>query len=184
MELLSHHHNNLLASYFGTKKSCELLPQKYYWPTLCHNVKAYVKDCDVCLALKAVHHKPYSDLQSLSVSTHQWKDLLMNFVTGLPISINWKRDSYNSILVIVDWLTKMVYYKPVKITINASGLAKVIINVVMHQHGFSDSIVTNWGSLFTSNFGHRSVTSLISNVGFLLPSIRKLMAKPKGKTLS
>ena len=37
----------------------------------------------------------------------------------------------------------MVYYKPVKITINALGLAKVIINVVMKHHGLSDSIVTN-----------------------------------------
>ena len=51
----------------------------------------------------------------------------MDFVTGLPISINWKGDSYDSILVIVDRLTKMVYYKPVKITIDAPDLAKVII---------------------------------------------------------
>ncbi len=32
----------------------------------------------------------------------------MDFVTGLPISANWKDDSYDSILVIVDRLTKMV----------------------------------------------------------------------------
>ena len=55
----------------------------------------------------------------------------MNFVTGLPISINWKEDSYEFILVIVDWLIKMVHYKLVKITIDASELAKIIINVVI-----------------------------------------------------
>ena len=43
----------------------------------------------------------------------------MDFVTGLPILINWKRNSYNSILVIVDWLIKMAYYKLVKITLDA-----------------------------------------------------------------
>ena len=55
----------------------------------------------------------------------------MDFVTGLPVLTDWKGDSYDSILVIVDRLTKMVYYKPVKITIDAPGLAEVIIVVVV-----------------------------------------------------
>ena len=86
MELISWHHDDPLAGHFGIKKTCELLTRKYYWPTLRHNVKAYVKGCDVCLASKAVRHKPYGDLQSLPVPTHRWKDLSMDFVTGLPIS--------------------------------------------------------------------------------------------------
>ena len=36
----------------------------------------------------------------------------MNFVTGLPIWTNWKGDNYDSILVIVDRLTKIVYNEP------------------------------------------------------------------------
>ena len=76
----------------------------------------------------------------------------MDFVIGLPISTNWKRDSYDFILVIIDWLTKIVHYKPVKITINAPGLAEVIIDVVVRHHGLPDSIVTDRGSLFTSKF--------------------------------
>ena len=46
----------------------------------------------------------------------------------------------------------MVHYKPVKITINAPGLAEVIINMVVRHHGLPDSIVTDRGSLFTSKF--------------------------------
>ena len=76
----------------------------------------------------------------------------MDFVTSLPISTNWKGDSYDSILVIVDRLTKMVHYEPVKITIDAPGLAEVIIDVVVRHHGLPDSIVTDRGSLFTSKF--------------------------------
>ena len=101
-ELVSRHHDNLLVGHFGIEKTCKLLAQKYYCPTLRHNIEAYVKGCDVCLASKAVCHKPYGNLQLLSVPTHQWKDLLMDFVTGLPVSIDWKGDSYDSILVIVD----------------------------------------------------------------------------------
>ena len=73
-------------------------------------------------------------------------------MTGLPISTSWKRDSYDSILVIVDWLTKMVHYKPVKITIDASGLAEVIIDVVVYHYSFPDWIVTNRDSLFSFKF--------------------------------
>ena len=73
-------------------------------------------------------------------------------MTGLPVSIDWKGDNYDSILVIVNRLTKMVHYKPVKITLDASGLAKVIIDMVIRQHGLPDLIVTDQGFLFTSKF--------------------------------
>ena len=76
----------------------------------------------------------------------------MNFVTGLPVSIDRKRDSYDSILVIVDRLTKMVHYEPVKITLNAPGLAEVIIDMVVRHHGLPDSIVTDQSFLFNSKF--------------------------------
>ena len=46
----------------------------------------------------------------------------------------------------------MVHYKPVKITIDAPGLAEIIIDMVVCHHGFPDSIVTDRGSLFTSTF--------------------------------
>ena len=76
----------------------------------------------------------------------------MDFVTGLLVLLDWKRDSYDSILVIVDWLRNMVYYKLVKITLNITGLAEVIINMVIHHHRLLDSIVTNKSSFFTSKF--------------------------------
>ena len=76
----------------------------------------------------------------------------MDFMTGLPILTNWKGDSYDSILVIIDWLTKMIHYKPVKIISNASSLAKVIIDVVVRHYSLPNSIVTDRGFLFTLKF--------------------------------
>ena len=55
----------------------------------------------------------------------------MDFITELPISTDWNGESYNSILVIIDRLTKMVHYEPVKITIDALGLAGVSLNMVV-----------------------------------------------------
>ena len=46
----------------------------------------------------------------------------------------------------------MVYYKLVKITLNAPRFVKVIIDVVMNYHSVINSIVTNKGFFFSSKF--------------------------------
>ena len=46
----------------------------------------------------------------------------------------------------------MVHYKPLKIIIDALGLAMIIIHIVIYHHGLPDSIVTDRGSLFTLKF--------------------------------
>ena len=151
-ELISRHHDDPLAGHFGIEKTRELIARKYYWPSLRQDVEAYVKGYDICLSSKAVRHKPYGNLQLLPVPTHCWKDLSMDFVTELPISTDWKDDSYNSILVIVDRLTKMVYYEPVQVMIDTPGLAEVILDVVVRHHGLPDLIVSDRSSVFTSKF--------------------------------
>ena len=71
---------------------------------------------------------------------------------GLPILTNQKGKNYDFILVIIDWLTKIVHYKPVKVTIDVPELAEVILDVVVWHHGLPDLIVTDKGSLFTLKF--------------------------------
>ena len=61
-ELISRYHNDSLIGHFGIDKTGELVGQKYYWPSLRRDVESYDQGCDVCLALKAVRHKPYVDL--------------------------------------------------------------------------------------------------------------------------
>ena len=150
--MISCHHDDPLAEHFDIDKTRELVGWKYYWPSLRRDVKSYVRRCDVCLTSKAVKHKPYGDLQSLPIPTYRWKNLSINFVTRLPLFLDWKSDIYNLILVIVDRLTKMVHYKPVKVTIDAPGLAEVIKDVEVWHHGLPDSIVTDRSSFFTSKF--------------------------------
>ena len=111
-----------------------------------------MKGCNVCLALKAVRHKSYGNLQSLPIPIYYWKDLSMDFITGLLILTDWKEDSYDLILIIVNRLIKIVHYKLVKVTINAPGLAEVIINVVLKHYGLQNSIITDQESLFISKF--------------------------------
>ena len=151
-ELISQHHHDPLAGHFSIDKTRELVGRKYYWPGLRRDVESYVWGCDVCLASKAIRHKSYKDLHFLLIPTHRWKDLSIDFVIGLQLFADWKKDNYDSIFVIVNLLTKMVHYKLVKVTIHAPGLAEVILDVIVWHHGLPDSIMTDRGSLFTTKF--------------------------------
>ena len=73
-------------------------------------------------------------------------------MTNLLLSANSKSDNYNSILVIVNRLTKIVYYKLVKLTINTLKLAKVIINMIVQYYNFANSIIGDRGAIFTFEF--------------------------------
>lgn len=55
----------------------------------------------------------------------------MDFVTDFLISMDWKQDSYNFILIIVERLTKMVYNKLVQVTLDTANLAEMIMNVII-----------------------------------------------------
>lgn len=67
----------------------------------------------------------------------------MDFVIKLTVSINLKDKTYNSILVIVNRLTTMIHYKPVKITINTPSFVEVIIKKIIQYHGLLDLIVSD-----------------------------------------
>lgn len=45
-----------------------------------------------------------------------------------------KINSYDTNLVLIDCLTKIVYYELVKPLINTAGLAEIIINVIVKYH--------------------------------------------------
>ena len=111
-------------------------------------LKTIWKDTKYAWPLK----KLYGNLQSLPVFTYYSKNLLIDFITGLQILTDWKRDNYNSILVIINRFTKMVYYKSVKITIDAPGFIEIIVDIVVKHYSLLDSIVTNRGLLFNLKF--------------------------------
>ena len=68
---------------------------------------------------------------------------------GSAISTIWKGDSYNSILIIINRLTKIVHYKLIKINIYVSRLLEIIIDIIVKHHGFLDLIMINKSFLFT-----------------------------------
>lgn len=120
-----------MAIYFKIKKIKKLVAKKYFWPTLCQDVKVYIKDYTICLASNSIYYKQYGEFQLLSILFHYRKKLFIDFLIGFSLSINRKSNSSDLILVIVNCLTKIGYSKPFKIIINTPGLAKVVINIMV-----------------------------------------------------
>lgn len=54
-----------MTKHFGMNKIIKFISRKYYLLNLEKNVKAYMKDYNIYLALSIINHKYYDNLQSL-----------------------------------------------------------------------------------------------------------------------
>jgi len=70
--------------------------------------------------------------------------ILADFITKLPLM-----QGYDSILVAVDWLTKMVHFIPTMEKTSAEGLARLFRDNMWKLHGLPESIIS---SLTSCNF--------------------------------
>ena len=116
------------------------------------DVEKYVQGWDICMSSKVQRYKLYGSIQASPVSSQKWKDIRIYFVTGIPKSKDWRVVEYDSIFFIIDWLTKMIYYEPLLITLTIEQLAKALIEEVIKYHCLPDFIVIDQRSLFTSKF--------------------------------
>ena len=72
----------------------------------------------------------------------------MYFVTGLPLSFS----KFDSIWVIVERITKVVHFLPVKTTYTAEEYVRLYIKEIVRLHGVPISIIFDRGSQFSANF--------------------------------
>ena len=72
----------------------------------------------------------------------------MDFITHLPRT----RAGYDSLLVIVDYVTKMMILRPTHSTATAVDTARLFMDPVVRLHGVPRVIVSDRDTRFTSNF--------------------------------
>lgn len=72
----------------------------------------------------------------------------MDFITGFPMTSR----HHDSVMVVVDKLTKASHYIPVKSTYKASDIAQVFMKKFFRLHGLPKVINSNQDVKFTSNF--------------------------------
>ncbi len=79
-------HSSGLACHPGATRTCMLIKQRFWWPSVARDARLFVSACPVCAAGKASNRPPAGLLQPLSVPSRPWSHIAMDFVTGLPPS--------------------------------------------------------------------------------------------------
>ena len=155
LEIMQMHHDDPIAGHYGVAKTQELVLRNYYFPGLHAFTKRYVATCDLCSRGKTPRHLKHGELAPLPVPSGPWKGLSCDFITDLPPS-----KGYDSIFVVVDRFTKMCHFAPCSKTTTAPEFAQLYLDHVVRLHGISDSIVSDRGSIFTSQFWNALSKSL------------------------
>jgi len=123
----------------------ELVTQNFWWPGVTKEVKQYVEGCNACQHNKNHTEQPAGKLMPNSIPGKPWTHILADFITKLPLA-----QGYNSILVVVDWLTKMVHFIPTTEKTLAEGLARLFRDNVWKLHGLLESIISDRGPQFAA----------------------------------
>jgi hypothetical protein len=105
---------------------------------------------------------PLEMLQPLQVPEWKWEEIAMNFVVGLPRT----RSGYGSLWVIMDRLTKVAHFVPVKMTYTGPQLAELYRSRIVSSHGVSKRIVSIKGTQFISKFWERLHGTMDTHLNF------------------
>src|SRR3984957_8343514 len=140
-------HASITAGHPGQAKTLGLIKQTYRWPSMKTMVNKYVDSCDTCQRIKPINRLPRGELQPLEAPSEPWEHVSCDFIVKLPLL-----NGYDSILIVVDYFTKMAHFIPTREDIDAKGVAELFLNYVWKLHGTPKSVVSDRGSVFTSKF--------------------------------
>jgi hypothetical protein len=87
-------------------------------------------------------------LQPLPILEWKQEVITVDFITKIPRIVK----QHDSIMVVVEKLTKETHFIPVKTTHKASNIAEIYMKEFTRIHGVPKEIVSNRDSKFTSKF--------------------------------
>jgi transposase InsO family protein len=98
----------------------------------------------------------------LQVLKWKWEEIAMDFIVGLPRT----QLSYDFIWVIMDRLTKVAHFIPIKTTYSRPQLAELYMSRIICLHGVPKKIVSDRGTQFTLKFLERLHETLDTQLRF------------------
>jgi hypothetical protein len=87
-------------------------------------------------------------LQPFPIPEWKWEVVTIDFITKLPRIVK----QHDSIMVVVDKLTKAAHFIPIKLTHKATNIEDIYMREIAKLHGVPRTIVLNRDPKFTSNF--------------------------------
>eukprot|EP00253_Pinus_taeda_P003382 PITA_03382 len=141
-------HAKLYSGHPENRKTLTLVNKFYYWLNLKKEVAEFVARCLDCQHVKSECKHPCGLLQPIPNLEWKWEAISKDFVTRLLR----KSRQHDSIMVVVDRLTKVAHFTPVKSSYSTSDVAQVFIKFVVRFHGVPKKIVSDMEAKFTSRF--------------------------------
>ena len=108
--------------------------------------------CQILLALVA----------TIRIFEWKWDRITMDFVVGLPLTGR----KYDSIWVVVDRLTKLTHFLPVRTDYSLDNLAKLYIKEIVQLHGIPVSIISDRDLWFNLRFWGKLQEALGTQLNF------------------
>ena len=147
LALLKECHDGPVAGHRGVKPTLAELVKNYYWPNLRDDVEQYLKSCVTCQQNRTQFRKEAGLLRPLPIPTKCWESVSMDFMTHLPES-----KGFDSIMVVVDRVSKMAHFVPTRDTATAQEVGRLYFDKVVKHHGMQKSIISDRDPKFTSRF--------------------------------
>jgi hypothetical protein len=146
-------------SYHNTIK---FVKSQHYWPGMKIEVVDFIAKCLEFQKVKAKQRHPVGLRQPLPIPMWKWEVVTMDFITKLPKTTK----QHDSIMVVVDKLTKGAHFIPVKLTHKETNIVDIYMREIARLHGIPKKIVSNKDSKFTSKFWKGLFNGFATNLKF------------------
>jgi len=125
----------------------ELVSQNHWWPQMSRYVGRYISTCDMCLWTKSFRRPLTRELHPLPIPFTPWDTISVGFIVKLPQSAG-----HDSIMVVVNSITKHAHFISTVTTISAARAAHLFLNHVWKHHSLPWQVVSNRGPQFLVEF--------------------------------
>ena len=147
-KLLYDYHDAPISGHLGYHRTYELIRRHFYWPRMYQEINNYCKRCTKCQQNKASTQQQMGYLHPVQVPQTKWSQISMDLISGLPKT----QKGYDSIYVIVDYLSKRAHFIPTTTTITGKGLANLFIDNIFKLHGLPKVIISDRDPRFIGEF--------------------------------
>ena len=130
-------------------KTQDLIERYFHWPGLHSQVRKFCEECDFCQKNKASNQAQAGLLQPIPPPQQPWDTISMDWIVALPEDLE---TGNNSILVVVDKLTKMCKFIPCKNTMTSPELAEILENQIFCAWGKPLQIISDRDPKVTGKF--------------------------------
>ena len=130
-------HKRPYSGHPGYQKVITMIIKDFFWNNMRKEIAEYLAHCIECQQVKTEHQNPSGLLQLLPVPEWKWEIINTDFIIGLLKIFK----HHDSIMVVVDNLSKVVHFIPIKSTYKVVNIADIFMKEISRLHGVPKVII-------------------------------------------